>query len=197
MMCRSHYEDYKKSCEEIHEKARYRNYPMSFSILSDFQEDDLQEMMDLGVKYSGQGSFAEPAGMVASPIMNNFYVRDMCDNFRNHSISNPVATSWASAAIIAAEAALQQSGNYEKLSFYCLYHYLLRSMEMSLSNVSPSSIIRFLSENGLKRESEINTSNLLDEICSVLDSNIRFDVYKTIFPINANAVSGSDIYKES
>ena len=112
-MCRSHYEDYKKSCEEIHEKARYRNYPMSFSILSDFQEDDLQEMMDLGVKYSGQGSFAEPAGMVASPIMNNFYVRDMCDNFRNYSISNPVATSWATAAIIAAEAALQQSGNFQ------------------------------------------------------------------------------------
>ena len=219
-MFRLHHEDYKKSCEEIHEKARYRNYPMGFSILSDFKEEDLRDMMDLGVKYSGEGSFAEPAETVASPIMNAFYVRDLCENFRNHSVSNPVATSWASAAIIAAEAALQQSGSYEKLSYYYLYHCLLSSTEVSPNNVSPSSIIRFLSENGLKRESEVDTNEPLESICTVLDSNIRFEAVYGDLPNSsglknlvaeknpvvvlmaldlvrlrtANAVTGDDIY---
>ena len=33
---------------------------MNFSILSDFNDDDLNKMMDLGVKYSNIGSYAEP-----------------------------------------------------------------------------------------------------------------------------------------
>ena len=151
-MCRNHYDDYRESCEEIEKKARYRSYPMAYSILSDFSEDDLREMMDLGVKYSGEGSYMEPAEKVAEPVMNHYYVREFCENFRNHSISNPVATSWASAIIIAAEAALQQSGKYEPLSYYQLYHCLLKTMGIGPKTVSPNDIMRFVSENGLKRE---------------------------------------------
>ena len=55
-MYRQHFPDWQQSCEDIQRKAPYRKYPMNFSILSDFSDEDLEKMMDMGVKYSGQGS---------------------------------------------------------------------------------------------------------------------------------------------
>ena len=44
---------------DIQKKAEYKKYPMNFSILSDFNDDDLDKMMDLEIKYSGEGSYVE------------------------------------------------------------------------------------------------------------------------------------------
>ena len=57
---RKHFEHFEKSCIEITTKAVYRNYPMDFSILSDFNEEDLVGMMDIGEKYSHMGSYYLP-----------------------------------------------------------------------------------------------------------------------------------------
>ena len=182
LMFRDYYENYKESCEEIEEKSRYRSYPMAYSILSDFREEDLREMMDLGVKYSGEGSYMDPAETVADPTMSHYYVRDFCEGFRNHSISNSVATSWASATIIAAEAVLQQSGTYKKLSYKYLYHCLLRTMEIRPNDVSPYDIMRFVSENGLKIEEPNEDLSNLEEFCAFSDSNYRFEVDQNDLP---------------
>ena len=82
---------------------------MNFSILSDFSDEDLEKMMDLGVKYSGEGSYAEPES-ISMPSWSNMYVvsRDMCEEgTKLYSAPNSHSTSWASALVLAAEAALR------------------------------------------------------------------------------------------
>lgn len=56
---RNHFGNWLRSCLDIKFKAEYRNYPMNFSILSDFRDDDLDRMMNLGIQYSGIGSYTE------------------------------------------------------------------------------------------------------------------------------------------
>ena len=51
---------WEESCLEIERKAIYRNYPMNFSILSDFTNEDLEQLMTLGITYSREGSYADP-----------------------------------------------------------------------------------------------------------------------------------------
>ena len=51
---------------------------MNFSILSDFKDEDLDKMMDLGVKYSGEGSYAEPDQLPSVSTPSSVVGRDIC-----------------------------------------------------------------------------------------------------------------------
>ena len=88
---------------------------MSFSILSDFSDDDLDKQMELGVTYSGEGSFAEPEETVHDSWSGDIVSRDLCTGAEEYSLSHPTSTSWASALIIAAEAALKKENVHENL----------------------------------------------------------------------------------
>ena len=93
---------------------------MNFSILSDFSDEDLEKMMDLGVKYSGEGSYAEPESTPAPSWPNEYVVgRDLCEGTEKYSVSNSDSTSWASALVLAAEAALRKEVWFLLLKLLC------------------------------------------------------------------------------
>lgn len=82
---------------------------MDLSILSDFNEDDLNEMMDLSKTYTGDGSYVDPVPVKHKGDYENpdFVVSNMCDGYEGLSKSNPHPISWATAIISAAETSLR------------------------------------------------------------------------------------------
>ena len=143
---RDHFNDWKQACLDIERKAEYRNYPMSFSILSDFSDEDLNRMMNLGVKYSGEGSYADPEDNVPEPWTGTIINRDLCTGAEKYSSSNSNSTSWASALILAAETALKNGGYDEPLSLTYVIECLPLSQEIEPNDVSPSDMITFVTE---------------------------------------------------
>ena len=140
---RKHLSDWQQSCEDIQKKAPYRKYPMNFSILSDFSDEDLEKMMDLGVKYSGEGSYAEPESTPAPSWPNEYVVgRDLCEGTEKYSVSNSDSTSWASALVLAAEAALRKEGRDAHFSLPYVLKCLKESQEVEFNEVSPSADFR-------------------------------------------------------
>ena len=135
--CRDHLNDWKQSCLDIERKAEYRNYPMSFSILSDFSDEDLEKQMNLGVTYSGEGSYADPEEDAPESWSGDIVGRDMCTGAEEYSVSHPNSTSWASALIFAAEAALRKEGINEQLSLQYIMKCLLESQEIQSNDVTP------------------------------------------------------------
>ena len=80
---RNHYEFFEKSCLEILNKARYRRYPVDFSVLSDFDDEDLKGLMDIGTKYSSQGSYADAVTPTQESFSAGITTRDFCDGFED------------------------------------------------------------------------------------------------------------------
>lgn len=107
---RKHYEFFEKSCLEILNKARYRRYPVDFSVLSDFDDEDLTGLMDIGTKYSGLGSDTAAVTVKNETFSATISTRDLCEGFEDYSKSNATATSWATAIITAAESAYFKEG---------------------------------------------------------------------------------------
>ena len=71
-ICREHYENFLSFCLKINKVLGYKDYDVDYSILSDFKPSDLEQMMDLGVKYSGSGSYFEPVERPAKrPRLND------------------------------------------------------------------------------------------------------------------------------
>ena len=155
---------------------------MNFSILSDFSDEDLEKMMDLGVKYSGEGSYAEPESISTSSWSNMYVVsRDMCAGAETYSAPNSHSTSWASALVLAAEAALRKEGYVESLSLPYVLKCLPESQEIEPSEVAPLDIITFVTEKGLMSEAVAGLLNE-NELCSADVPKFYFDVTKNDIP---------------
>ena len=102
-------------------KARYRHYPVDFSILSDFTDDDLEGLMDLGTKYSNQGSYAEAVDFTTDQNSVEIHPRNYCNGFEDYSRSNATATSWATAVITAAEYTYKEKNTQKSISRLSIY----------------------------------------------------------------------------
>ena len=167
---RKHYEFFEKSCLEILNKARYRRYPVDFSVLSDFDDEDLKGLMEIGTKYSGLGS---DVGAV-TPTQDSFSAvistRNFCAGFEDYSKSNATATSWATAVITAAESAYsQKEGSSIKFSLKHLLTCLPLSSGLEPNKLTNYDIYRFITETGLMKEDD---ANLLDS-----DNLCTYDVF--------------------
>ena len=179
---REHYDSYKNTCLEMINKARYRSYPVDFSILSDFSDEDLEGLMDLGIKYSGQSSYAEPEDNFPPTYQVNWQPRNLCEGFDQYSISHSNATSWATAIIMAAEASLRENSIEEKLSLKYILKCLPEYHDENPNDVSPTDIIRFVSSNGLISEKD---ASLLDDekLCSdEISTKYLFEINQNIVP---------------
>ena len=147
---RNHYEFFEKSCLEILNKARYRRYPVDFSVLSDFDDEDLKGLMDIGTKYSSQGSYADAVTPTQESFSAGITTRDFCDGFEDYSKSNATSTSWATAVITAAESAYPKKTKVQTLSsllsiYSPVYLYLLdlnqiNSLTMIFPGLSPKRV---------------------------------------------------------
>ena len=154
---------------------------MNFSILSDFSDEDLDKQMNLGVTYSGEGSYADPEEEVPTSWSGNIVGRDLCTGAEKYSISHPISTSWASALIFAAEAALRKEGINEQLSLNYIMKCLLESQEVQSNDVTPSDIIAFVTEKGLM-DVEVASQLSEEELCSANTPKFYFDVVNNDIP---------------
>ena len=138
-------------------KARYRRYPIDFSILSDFDDEDLKGLMDIGTKYSGLGSDTDDVTPTQETFSAELSTRDLCEGFEDYSKSNATSTSWATAIITAAESAYFKEGR--KNIMFSLKH-LLTCLPLS-SGLEPNKLTnydidRFITETGLMKEDDAN-----------------------------------------
>ena len=120
---RNHYDFFEKSCLEILNKARYRRYPVDFSVLSDFDDEDLKGLMDIGTKYSGLGSDTDAVTPTQDSFSAGITTRDLCEGFEDYSKSNATSTSWATAVITAAESAYSKENEGSNIKFSLLSIY--------------------------------------------------------------------------
>ena len=157
---------------------------MGLSILSDFKDEDLETMMDLGVKYSGEGSYAEPVSFTEHSSNDNVVGRDLCDDdvAKEYSVSNSHSTSWASALVLAAEAALRKGGYDVSLSLSYVIKCLPKYQEVGMNDVSPTDILEFVIERGLMSKETASSYDNDNDLCSADDSKYYFDVTKNDVP---------------
>ena len=140
--------------------------------------------MDLGVKYSGEGSYAEPESIsttswsnmhvvsrdmceegtklysesISTTSWSNMHVvsRDMCEEgTKLYSAPNSFSTSWASALVLAAEAVLRKEGYDTHFSLPYVLNCLKESQEVEFNEVAPSDMIAFAREKGLVTEESV------------------------------------------
>ena len=154
---------------------------MNFSILSDFKDEDLDKMMDLGVKYSGEGSYAEPDQLPSVSTPSSVVGRDICTGTQEYSSSNSVSTSWASALVLAAEAALRKEGYEETFSLSYVLKCMKESQEVEPNDVSPTDMIEFVTEKGLMSEAVAGLLNE-NELCSADVPKFYFDITRNDIP---------------
>ena len=172
---RTYYQNYLRSCQFIDAKSLYRSYKMDLSILSDFNEDDLNEMMDLSKTYTGDGSDVDPVPVKHKGDYENpdFVVSNMCDGYEGLSKSNPHPISWATAIISAAETSLRKKGITDELSLDYLETCLLKNMEIEDRNVTDVMIQLFLHEYGLMTKEVYNNIDK-EYLCQDTSANYRF-----------------------
>ena len=99
----------------------YTPYQMEFTMLSDFSEDDLDEVMDVEQKHSGRGSYYEPIEAKEEAVEPAFTTmdRDFCSEdaeLREYAKPNNCSLSWVTMIVNAGERALAMIGGSEKLS---------------------------------------------------------------------------------
>ena len=172
---RTYYQNYLRSCQFIDAKSLYRSYKMDLSILSDFNEDDLNEMMDLSKTYTGDGSDVDPVPVKHKGDYENpdFVVSNMCDGYEGLSKSNPHPISWATAIISAAETSLRKEGITDELSLDYLETCLLKNMEIEDRNVTDVMIQLFVHEYGLMTKEVYNNIDK-EYLCQDTSANYRF-----------------------
>ena len=181
LIFREHYEDFLSFCLKINKIFGYKDYDVDYSILSDFKPSDLEQMMDLGVKYSGLGSYFEPVEITNETFVQDYVTRDLCCGLAEYSISNTISTSWATATIAAAEAALKAVGRQDMLSVTYLLKCLPELYEIRPNDVTSNDIIHFVKEYGL-----ISLSMAMhlaeDELCTAPVFTYKFDFSRPEVP---------------
>ena len=154
---------------------------MDFSILSDFSDDDLVVMMDIGEKYSHMGSYYLPDTITNSTWRGDYVASDLCPGFESYSTSTSTSTSWASAIVHAAEYAFSKAGYEEKFSLKYVLKCLPEFSESQPNEIKTSDIILFITENGLMTE-RVASSLGEDELCSATTNNYKFEVIRNDAP---------------
>ena len=102
-------------------KQIYTPYQMEFTMLSDFSEEDLDEVMDVEQKHSGRGSYYEPIEAKEEAVEPAFTTmdRDFCSEdaeLREYAKPNNCSLSWVTMIVNAGERALAMIGGSEKVS---------------------------------------------------------------------------------
>lgn len=148
---------------------------MDLSILSDFDEDDLKEMMDLSKTYTGDGSYFDSVPVKHEGDYENadFVVSNMCDGFESLSRSNTRPISWATAIISAAETSLRKEGITDELSLAYLETCLPQNMETDDRNVTDAMIQVFVHDYGLMTKEVYNNIDK-ERLCQDTSANYRF-----------------------
>ena len=154
---------------------------MDFSILSDFNEEDLVGMMDIGEKYSHMGSYYLPDNITESTWKRDYIASDLCPGFESYSTSSSNSTSWASAIVHAAEYAFSKAGYEERFSLKYVLKCLPEFSEAQPNEIRTSDIISFIAENGLMTD-RVASSLSEDELCSSTANNYKFDVIRNDVP---------------
>ena len=181
-MVRMHFDNWKSVCEDMSWKSNFLSFPLKLNILADFEDTDLEAMMDLTIKYSGLGSYYDPIEIAQHEYYQPILSREFCTE--DHPSLIPYATthncsiSWATATIAAAELALHRRGIEEKLSLeYLLECFEGEIEEDSCEGVSMSDLQEFLMTVGLMSEKEVNRVG--EEMCSSLSaSRFVFEIEK-------------------
>ena len=119
---------------------------MDFSILSDFNDEDLAGMMDIGEKYSHMGSYYLPDNITESTWKGDYVASDLCPGFESYSTSSSNSTSWASAIVHAAEYAFSKAGYEERFSLKYVLKCLPEFSEAQSNEIRTSDIISFIAE---------------------------------------------------
>ena len=156
----SHYSLYLSYCYKLLYKKQM-GAPADFTALLDWTSDQLDELGDLSVKYSGMASIYEEIEMEEKER----HVRIASRNFTELSEYNvpekKCSTSWVTAVIEAAEAALE---NRVKLSVKQLFECFPKEEGLDgCRGIHPSTLSLYLSETGLVSENDFTSCESIEE----------------------------------
>ena len=130
---------------------------MGLTILSDFDRDDLEQMMDLEMKYTHNPTFFEDVSTYFPTYeLAGYNPRSFCtEKMKEHSNPTSEVTSWATATIAAAEHVLRKANIEDNLSLDYILKCLPEYAELGASReVAPRDIIEFISMKGLMNEED-------------------------------------------
>ncbi|KAM7454028.1 cysteien protease [Blastocystis sp. subtype 1] len=182
-----HFPDFKKSCQHMVSKQPYTPYQMEFTMLSDFSEDDLDEVMDVKQKHSRRGSYYEPIEAKEDAVEPAFTTmdRDFCSEdaeLREYAKPNDCSLSWVTMIVNAGERALAMIGGSEKLSAAFVMECYAKGD--ACNGLGMADIAEGLKKIGLVTEREAN--RVLEEggnLCSIPQSkHFTFKVLKAEGP---------------
>lgn len=174
------YAAFQSTCLKMQARASYVRYQQEFSILSDFAEGTLDNLMDLSaLTYSGLGSYYDGANLddleaqthdVHWTTMDRVFDDDadvpysLAKNFdRLTEPKTGYSTSWATVTIKAAEQALKNKGIDETLSWRHFYECIFSDdtdNSYKKEGVLPKDIIEFIREKGLVAERDVMSDGI-------------------------------------
>ena len=174
------YAAFQSTCLKMQARASYVRYQQEFSILSDFAEDTLDNLMDLSaLTYSGLGSYYDGANLddleaqthdVHWTTMDRVFDDDadvpysLAKNFAGLTKAEVgYSTSWATVTIKAAEQALKNKGIDETLSWRHFYECIFSDdtdNSYKKEGVLPKDIIEFIREKGLVAERDVMSDGI-------------------------------------
>ena len=128
----------------------------------DWSDDDLRSLGNLDIHYSGVSSEYEEVHPRIGEYTSTIQSRSFCtDSLFSYSVPNNCSTSWATAIVRAAEAAMNDS---VKLSVNQVLRCLPEYAEVDgCRGVHPRMIREYLKEVGLVKESEFDTCDNVNE----------------------------------
>ena len=162
-------------CETISSRVSYVKYQQEYSILADFPDDTIDQLMSQSsLAYSGLGSYydgarrEEPQHTVPWTTMDREFDIDESIPYsvpinKDNTTFAGKSTSWATVVVKAAEIALERRGYKTKLSWRYLYECMYS--EDSEDNdkdegVLPRDIMEFIRDKGLVTEEEVRENGI-------------------------------------
>lgn len=156
---------------------------MELSIVSDFDRDDLEAMMNLEMKYSGVYTHFDELDEYKPTFNLEYNPREYCsDTTKKYSNPHTINTSWATATIAAAEHLIQEHLSLDYI-LECLPKYARLN---AFREVTPRDIIEFISTKGLMCDVDAKshmTNN--EDLCSFKDGEVVYR-FTTGFPETLN-----------
>ena len=166
---------------------------MGMSIYSDFSEEDIKRLSELAIHYTHDRTPTEEIDEdeneqdYSNPYIGN--VRDYCpkdsadeEHLFLNKFSIPMfatSTSWATAIVTAAEAAMNKVGQQVEFSVLHLLTCLPYTYKANYTDVRLNDIYTFLSENGL-----VSVHDAATILSQMTDKDID-SIYKEVFCNNA------------
>ena len=157
---------------------------MQLSFLSDYSEDDVEELFSIAPEYSGEATLCEDDPSVKDEVSLQIPERDLSDSLSAVAATEKktCTTSWATQAIRAAEFAYEQKG-YKDVKFSVRYLYQCMTAEYGGENddgcngFTNNEIYAFIEDHGLMTEEYAQD---LDDLCSPdhEKNNIKFAVQR-------------------